>query len=378
MKNIAFGHFARLLSPIRLSTLGVICLAVVAVILVGAERGWLFSATRGSPPRIEMERELDLGRADLNRPRINRFNVTNSGGQPLIIRSAKTSCRCQGVFHETFEGNQEEVRDLAVHPGETAVLGISFVATGSLGVQTGISVDLETNDPIEPVAHFGLVYTPSAPIYSIPPVVRFGTVSVAQSAEATVDVFDDGRASRVNWAGVASLNPGPYSVRFTPAAAKQDANYSRPVLVGSLTVSRQPSAQPAEIDEPVVVISGGQEVFRLPVSGKVVNDFELTPATLTFPRQSSSGLIYESVILCRSNHDKAFSIKTIKILEDFEVMYSTAGQQSCHQMKVVYVGKHSLTTPRKDEIVFEVNSEGNTATLRLAVSTADGIIANEK
>jgi len=139
-----------------------IVLALLALMLVGGgvflwfannpnHRPVLVDAYQ--PPRIVADAtEKDAGWVEMEQPLIATFNLTNQGGETLIIQDAEASCGCTDV----------KIEPKSLPPGQTAKLTAKVDTSLKLGPMVK-TIDVFSNDPATPKLRLTLKATVQAP-----------------------------------------------------------------------------------------------------------------------------------------------------------------------------------------------------------------------
>ena len=325
-------------------------------------------------PKLVMERSLNLGRLDVGQAADCRFQVTNAGHGPLVIHGARAACRCQGVYRETESGVKEAVRELTVPPGQSVGLGLSFAASGELNRPVQLRIELSTNDPTDPTAAVLISYTPTAKLYCVPQEVVFGNVTPGATVTEAVGLFTDGRAGKFQ-ADQLSCSPADlFAVRYVPMTPGQaDVALGNSIAqLGRLEITFRAPREAQTIHRPLVLLQEGKEIFRLPVTARVVPDFELLPAVLTLPRHSQQGDVYSFDVCCRSRTGEPFRLRVQSKSANFTVTLPQSEPAPVHLVKVAYVGDRTLKAEVTETIELMAASAERSADLRMEVRVAPG------
>jgi hypothetical protein len=314
------------------------------------------------------EKTVHLGPANLHSPVDAKFIVTNGGGSPLVIHEAKAGCRCQGVYVERAGTPPGEFRDLVIPPGGAETLGVRFVVGGTPGEPSAISIALTSNDPVEPTITVSLTFIPTARLYCVPQALSFGTVVLGQSATASVEVFEDGRLGRIEWDRLSWEPAEKFAVAFIPAPSSRAVlDVSGATRVGTLRATlRAPSAL-GPIDDTLVLTVRGKEVYRLPVSGRFVPAYEVTPAVVVFPRRSEGKPVYTARLSCRSHTGQAFILQPKKLdASRFNIAVDNAEPAVIQFLTVSYLGP-SVARAMTQPIELVASAEGQSAVVRFDI-----------
>ena len=105
-------------------------ISILAFVLVGA----FYAAAQSGPTMTFEQTTVDYGSIDKGSDKVRKFKFTNTGNEPLIIKSAKGSCGC------TVPTYPKE----PIMPGESNVIEVSY-DTQRVGMFTK-TVTLTTNE----------------------------------------------------------------------------------------------------------------------------------------------------------------------------------------------------------------------------------------
>jgi hypothetical protein len=262
-----------------------------------------FELSRHPPcPEIDVVRDLDLGRRELQTAVTTTIPVRNKGRQPLRISGVRTDCGCLAVLSGQ-EGKQDEKIDtLEIPPHGEAELRLRLGVGGQPGVPDRKQVVFATNDPRNPRVAITLRVTPFAEYVAAPNALVLGTVPTGAQIEREVEILvADRHVPAIR--GVTCSTPlfrTSYRPVDFPTTPKPSTTAPEPC--GRLTVYFDAPAQPGEVQGMISVFCAGREepVVLISVSARVAPLVELFPAEILLPRASAAGAVYTVNCICRA------------------------------------------------------------------------------
>jgi hypothetical protein len=211
------------------------------------------------------------------------------------------------------DGEFYSVTSLRVPPHSRVPLATRIsVRGGPAGADLVTTISFRTNDPKVPLKSLSITArSVSGGVVVNPHVVVVGAVKIGESVRRILEVRDKASPTRY-LTKVVSTAPDRVKVKLLDVGVKSENEASSSpagVLIGRVEV-RIDTSSSGEVDSQVQIFVQGRaelpDIVR--VVGKVAGPIELAPATLSFPRRSSSGLIYSGACLCRSTERGVLSL----------------------------------------------------------------------
>jgi hypothetical protein len=132
-----------------------------------------------SPPRLQISRPTrDLGQIPLS-PLVERFEVRNTGQEPLVIHRLEKSCGCVDV----------QLDETTIPAAATAVLEVRIAPRQP--EEQSASVTLHSNDPLAEAARIVLTWTARGAVAVDVGELQFGIVRPGVTASRRVHITQD-------------------------------------------------------------------------------------------------------------------------------------------------------------------------------------------
>ena len=290
------------------------------------------------PPALECPAQVDLGAVEHGTLVSAGFTVKNSGGRQLVLSEFRSSCACQSVEVKRASGFMRAT-EVRLGPGEAVEMRLVMSINGRGYESFQSVVYFGTNIPDRPEAAV-LVVAPRilAGVTAIPSSVTVGPVQINTPVVHTVNLYDMRNSSK-KVLRVQAEDPNRVTARLIPTI-DDDGMHDKTdhgahigtveVVVDTTTTGSIASNVFVYLDDRVAV----PEVIR--VVGRVAAPVEASPASLNFPRSSSSGPLYSGVCLVRSNLEGEFHLTVAEAPEGVKVSVGNADPSSS-RMRVVTV-----------------------------------------
>ncbi len=347
---------------------------VVLALVVGAvlfywrdgtiRREW--AVVTGVEPVFDGPAEIDLGERKSGEPVAARFTITNRGGVELVIDQIRTSCSC-GALEREREGGLERVERLRLSAGEQAELVMRATTMGESGQTARQTVRFRTNDPTQPEGQLSLVFRILVGEVRITPSsVVFGAVPVGQSAQQVVELRDPGATPRAVRQVVSS------DARITARwqlAGDADLN-SNGTLLGRIEVTADTS-QPGRLDTRVSIELDDDRIppLSLAVSGTVVPNVEVLPASLVLPLASGAGPLFTGTCQIRGPASGSFRLEVASASPGLSVEFANPADGPTRTVRITWSpapdDKPGVSTKR---VRLRATTDGTLETIEIAVT----------
>ncbi len=287
---------------------------IAAAVVCSWRSGWL--ARVGVPvvdeePRIDYPSTIDLGKRELGETGLAAFQISNPGASQLVISRIRTSCSCSGIEREQG-GEYYRLDSLTLEPGEVVDLRLRLKVRGvPVGLPMTDAVDFSTNVPgLEECRIKVRVPVVTGGVYTTPSTVVFGNLLVGEPGRDVVDVMDTAAAPR-SIERIKSNDPDHVSVRLL---VDEIANVPTPIepslrRIGRIEVVVN-TGSPCQFKASVLITLTGEsrKQDEFVVMGRVLPNITVSPSHLAFPRNSSTGPLYQADCVCTSQNGKPLSV----------------------------------------------------------------------
>jgi len=325
--------------------------------------GFFYRPGQELGPSISYPGEIDLGEREIGEIALAKFTISNNGTKDLEIDSVKTNCSCSGL--EVFsKGEYLKISELILKKGETAEMALRISVRGVPPDSTAINrIFFRTNDPNHPECVINAVIPRvKSGVHLVPDILSLGTSAINRHEKRVVDVFDDSDKER-SIEKIFISNPKKISAKLLPSkdvysSGKQSASRHRRHL-GQIEIEIDASST-GDLEESVHVFVTGREEFpdKVKIVGSIVKIFDIVPATLVLPRNSSNGPAHFCNGFVRNNLGQPFQLFLEKTPDGFEVEISPSKKNNDIPFRVIVNPEKVIDGPGLKKIKFLVICDG--------------------
>jgi hypothetical protein len=256
-------------------------------------------------PRYTIDSATENERCEIEIP------ISNIGDAPLIIGQFRTSCSCVGILFKDANGKYVPHDALCIRPGEMLTGKASIVARGDSGNEMMSRIEFESNDDKSKLCSIEChIKHIMAGYICSPPSVIFDNVTIGESQEKTVAVYDSIQSNRAlaDWT---YNGPSSVSVEYIPGNTTTGASHidsKRYVQIGLLRIKYKGDSY-NDIDGSVSLLpSKYDKTTTLGVSGSVRKPFRVYPATITLSENEK-----KTINMVISSNSSANNVSTYAI-----------------------------------------------------------------
>lgn len=272
---------------------GVVALAAISLLVVA------FAWTRLEPvPLLTIPNAVDLGSQEPGLPAVGSLQIRNDGKAELIVSNISTSCSCAGLEIVQLDGSYRTPKTICIPPGNAVEAVIRIAVNGRVGESLGTLIEFATNDPGRQQVVLPVKFTISGGLRAVPETLALGTVTVDQSVQRVVEIWDQAvpprRIDRIELS-----RPDQMSAVILPSPESDADSFGRHSL-GRIQVTVDSSA-PRDVDCKLSVWladSARTQPLVIPVIGRVEAEVRFAPDTLILPLQTGRGPVYTGTVLC--------------------------------------------------------------------------------
>jgi hypothetical protein len=289
----------------------------------------------GSPGEmIDVPDRIDLGLRKPG-PAEARFSVHNRGDRDAEVTRIRTGCGCMTVHLDgTADSAPLERLTVPRHGFVDLVARVSVRATSDGEFKS--TIYLETTDPRLPEAAVHVTAKVDRAVVASPCHWLVGSLFTNAVRTCRVEIHDLGYGNPRSIDRVVSSNPAIVQV-----VGLDRRNERRPTggrCIGSVDLRLSPPDVPGEIDLQVSVFESdsAEPIVVIPVTGRLLPRFQVSPAVVLLPRQTSSGPSDSITVLVQSPTRQPFDL-TIEDSGGLEVgVPAHSSPKVAHSVKIAW------------------------------------------
>lgn len=261
-------------------------------------------------PIIEFPAHIDLGGREVGEYITVPISISNRGNAELAIWDIRTNCSCSGLERRDSDGRNIRIDSLTLAAGEHVDLAMRVVVRGDPGAAASNLVLFQTNDTQVGEGRIrievsqvlgGAIATPAG--------YFFGTALVGDDCRQIIEIRDLAPMPR-RIVSAACSDTDSVTARTLPIDSGRPGVAAGPgQLIGRLELivnTDKPRNVAAKVhlqlDKSTVAPDG------IPISGRVANIMEASPASLVLPRMSGEGPVFRATCIVRSTQGKPVTL----------------------------------------------------------------------